>query len=711
MSIKLSCARGHKWDADSASVPCPVCGAAGVEMDAPTAPASPDELPPPPRGGARRAPRIATDRDAGQSMPETLGRYRIVRRLGEGGMGAVYLAHDEQLDRQVALKVPHFAGFRDSNIMERFAREARAAATLDHPNICSVYDVGEIDGIHYLTMAYVPGQTLASLIGGNLSALPQQGVADLVRKLAAALAEAHDHGVIHRDLKPANVMINRRHEPVIMDFGLARREGKQDSQITAEGAVMGTPAYMSPEQVAGDQETIGPASDVYALGVIMYELLTGRRPFEGSLGEVLSEIATTPAPPLTDFRSDVDPALNRICLKALNKKISDRFANMREFDAALTDWLGTAEIPATPDGAKLSAAPSRAADGDATEKASSLELAAQLLANLAARIESGELGTNPEITIQPRRRRPWWVWAGGAAALTLLIVLALLPFLGSPEPQKAPVTVHIDKTYVNAVFLLDGKKVTRKQLQSIDLDVGKHELVVKRNGEEIARKSFDVPRGGEPFTIDFTPDDVIRPSVVNKTGGNRPPPRIKVDRTLEIWSTPYYNNVASPLRTAVTINDKSVETFSQKAYSEIAKTVRPGWNTLKLITRPHYPVKRQNSLSFAFGPATGKPKQTRSMKPVLWRFYNWHGWALNDGTYAHRLGVKQVELGIRLYYAGFKRETRKVKKGDFVIQSHGYWKDRNPSVTATVFINGIGLTTFTAARRQAVITDLLRPGL
>src|SRR5262249_43243391 len=148
-------------------------------------------------------------------LPERFGRYRIVRRLGAGGMGTVYLAHDTQLDRAVALKVPSFSA-QDPTALERFYREARAPATLDHPNPCPVHDVGQVDGTHYLTMAYIEGESLADRLGKG-PAPSQREAAALVRQVALALAEAHARGVIHRDLKPSNVMLNRRGEPVVMD--------------------------------------------------------------------------------------------------------------------------------------------------------------------------------------------------------------------------------------------------------------------------------------------------------------------------------------------------------------------------------------------------------------------------------------------------------------------------------------------------------------
>ncbi len=226
------------------------------------------------------------------NFPATSGAYRILRSLGQGAMGTVYLAEDTQLRRQIALKTPQFAGADQRELLERFYREARAAATLRHPCICPVYDVGDIDGKHYITMAYIEGRPLSHFVN---PAVPQTAAQILivVGKIAQALQEAHDHGIVHRDLKPANIMIDRRGEPVIMDFGLARQAQQPDDlHLTQTGVIMGSPAYMSPEQVEADPEKIGPAADQYSLGVILYELLTGRVPFRGSLASVMGQIVS-----------------------------------------------------------------------------------------------------------------------------------------------------------------------------------------------------------------------------------------------------------------------------------------------------------------------------------------------------------------------------------------------------------------------------------
>ena len=297
------------------------------------------------------------------TLPKEFGRYRIERTLGEGGMGAVYLAHDSQLDRKVALKTPKFSGNADPTMMKRFYREARSAATLQHPNICPVYDVGEIEGIHYISMAFIEGRPLSDLVRAKKQP-PVASILRVVRKVAIALHEAHSQGLIHRDLKPANIMIDRRNEPIVMDFGLARQfddeapeEGSSNKQtppkiqdqkiearITMDGTVMGSPGYMAPEQLYGDHSKIGPVSDVYALGVLLYELLTGQLPFPGtgSLMSIVNSVIKDPPPDATaEVRSHIDAEVAAVCRKAMAKKIGDRYESMQAFAVALTGLLKT----------------------------------------------------------------------------------------------------------------------------------------------------------------------------------------------------------------------------------------------------------------------------------------------------------------------------------------------------------------------------------
>jgi hypothetical protein len=294
---------------------------------------------PPPRPPTAMGPQPA----APVRLPQQFGRYRILKRLGQGGMGTVYLAHDPQLDRRVALKVPHIAPGFDSNDanrqdLDRFYREVRAAATLQHPNLCPVYDQGQIDGIYYVTMAYLKGRPLSALIDRQ-RLLPHRWVAAAVRTLALALAEAHGHGVIHRDLKPSNIMVVARRHLMIMDFGLAWRVGTEDARLTKHGTILGTPAYMSPEQLSGNLAAIGPRCDIYSLGIILYELLTARRPFEGPTTAVMAQVLFKDPKPPSVHRPELDSALEAICLQAMAKKPEDRPKTMVELAKALGRYL------------------------------------------------------------------------------------------------------------------------------------------------------------------------------------------------------------------------------------------------------------------------------------------------------------------------------------------------------------------------------------
>jgi len=273
------------------------------------------------------------------SFPAHFGRYRIEKKIGQGAMGAVYLATDTALERPVALKIPSASLVDNPVLRERFFREARLAATLQHPNICPVYDVGQNDGVYFLVMAHIEGRPLSQFIRAGQK-LPARNVATVVRALALAMHEAHQKGVIHRDLKPSNIMIAANKQPIITDFGLARRTGSNEgSALTQSGVIMGTPEYMPPEQIDGDNLRIGPRSDLYALGIILYELLAGRRPFQGPLTQLIAQIAGQPPTPLRKLRPELDAALESICLKALGKQPEDRYADMREFASALSEWL------------------------------------------------------------------------------------------------------------------------------------------------------------------------------------------------------------------------------------------------------------------------------------------------------------------------------------------------------------------------------------
>ncbi|MBA4067414.1 MAG: hypothetical protein C0501_27630 [Isosphaera sp.] len=271
------------------------------------------------------------------------GRYRIDRLLGRGGMGTVYLAHDTRLDCPVALKIPR--GIADPASAARFLEEARAAAGLRHPNICLTHDAGRHGDTHYLCMQYIPGEPLSRRVGPGRPVDPAEAVR-VVRAVARAMDYAHGKGVVHRDLKPSNILVDDAGEPVVMDFGLARRGAGDAPRITLPGTVLGTPAYMPPEQVAGDQVRVGPRSDVYALGAVLYELLTGSPPFAGDVYAVLSKIATAEPEPPSARRPGLDPRFDPVVLTALAKDPDRRWATMRAFADALAPLAADPDAPA-----------------------------------------------------------------------------------------------------------------------------------------------------------------------------------------------------------------------------------------------------------------------------------------------------------------------------------------------------------------------------
>ena len=228
----------------------------------------------------------SSDVDEGRFVPGTLlgGRYRIIGLLGRGGMGEVYRATDLTLGQSVALKFLPEEAARNQRLLERFHGEVRVARQVSHPNVCRVYDIGEVEGMPFISMEYVDGEDLASLLL-RIGRLPADKALETARKLCAGLAAAHDRGIIHRDLKPQNIMMNKRGEVVIMDFGLAAIA----DQLSGAEVRNGTPAYMAPEQLKGAEVTA--KSDIYALGLVLYELFTGKRPFDAKTVQAMLRAA------------------------------------------------------------------------------------------------------------------------------------------------------------------------------------------------------------------------------------------------------------------------------------------------------------------------------------------------------------------------------------------------------------------------------------
>jgi hypothetical protein len=264
-----------------------------------------------------------------------LGRFELKELLGQGAFGRVYKAYDPQLDRFVALKVPTF-GLEDKHKVQRFIAEAKAAAKLRHPNIVPTYESGQFDGKYYIASQFVAGQPLSKRIKENLPDFRE--AAEWVRQLAEALAYAHREGIVHRDIKPDNIMLDEKGVPQIMDFGLAKRLN-EDAAMTTDGSLLGTPAYMSPEQARGKQSEIGPSTDQYSLGVVLYELLTGKKPFEGALQSVIAQVIATEPPCPRALNKQIPRDLDAVCQKAMSKEVSQRYTSCVDTSEDLARWL------------------------------------------------------------------------------------------------------------------------------------------------------------------------------------------------------------------------------------------------------------------------------------------------------------------------------------------------------------------------------------
>jgi eukaryotic-like serine/threonine-protein kinase len=364
------------------------------------------------------------------------GRYRILQRIGSGGMADVWLAEDQHLQRRVALKVLHSRFAQDREFVERFRREAESAAGLNHPNVVSVYDRGEVDGTYYIAMQYLEGRSLKELIDVGLT--PEQSVY-LIRQVLEGARFAHRHGIVHRDLKPQNVIVDDDGKAVVTDFGIARAGV---SEITQTGSVMGTPHYLSPEQAQGEEVT--PVSDLYSIGVMLYEALARRVPFEGesAVAVAMKQVSQAPQRP-SSINPQVSPALDAVVMRALEKTPGERFQNADAFIAALDAALkagdelrgGTATFAPLP--------PTVAQPADA---------------------EAAEMDELEEEERRRRRRR--WIMAGVAVLIVALLAFGLTRNTTTEIPNVTESPRYLAETRLEARGFTIGEVTEVKRAEA-----------------------------------------------------------------------------------------------------------------------------------------------------------------------------------------------------------------------------------------------------
>lgn len=455
---------------------------------------------------------------------QRLGEFDIVGRLGRGGMGAVYRARQAALDRFVAVKVLSASLSADDSYVARFGREARAAAAVSHPNIIEIYSVGEDRGYQYIAMELVDGVSLADLLERE-GRLPPERALDVLRQTAAALAEAHDRGILHRDIKPANILLGPKGRVKVADFGLARRP-EADAAVTLPGQALGTPLYLPPDVARGHPP--GARSDLYSLGVTLYQALAGRPPFDGQTpAEVILKHAEAPIPPLQELAPHAPPALCRIIHRLLCKDPADRYPSAQAVLEALEGVEGPGgRPPSAPRAVSVTATmavPTRPAPGDdraARRRRWPLALAAGIGAACIA------LALALLLAGRPRRREAivyteWPFHAAEAKRRQAETAAAL----GVPVEQTVDIGSGVEMTFVlipAGEFLMGsptsvGSEEIRQSYRKIGLlgnaEFPQHRVRISKPFSlgklEVTQEQWHAVVGGGPSGAGRTPQDPV----------------------------------------------------------------------------------------------------------------------------------------------------------------------------------------------------------
>lgn len=488
-------------------------------------------------------------------------RYEIHQRLARGGMAQVYLARDRSLDRPVAVKelVPEFA--TDPSFVERFRREAQAAANLAHPNIVGVYDWGTQDGTYFIVMEYVDGPSLSQVIRRDGPLHPRRA-AELAGEVAAALGFAHSRGVVHRDIKPGNVLLTSQGQAKVTDFGIARALSSPDEDLTQAGSVMGTATYFSPEQAQG--LPVDPRSDLYSLGVVLYEMCTGRTPFTGDtpLAIAYKHVQDEPAPPSTII-PDLPPSLEAIIMRLLEKRPDDRYASAEEVRADLNRFLA---------GQPTAAERATGMVGAAAAAATTVQPAATAATGAAVAVD-------PEVPEEdePKRSR------AGVFLGVLVVVLALLGLglwwladgLGSGTELDVPSVVGLTRAEA------------RQELESAGFEVRITEQ--PSNDVEADRVISQDPPGGakaeEGSTVEIVvstgPEQVQVPDVVGRTQAEAE--LLLADVGLRMRTVPVENEEAEP-GTVVAQDPKAGTEVQKDSEVEVQVSKGPGEELVPDVT-------------------------------------------------------------------------------------------------------------------------------